>query len=114
MSKNSSTQPLTEKSIEMIASRFHALSDGSRLKLIAAAGNGEKNVSQLVSATGLTQANVSRHLKTLTEAGFLIRRKAGMQVFYSTANATVFQLCKLVSANLKKQFASQAKTFGQA
>ena len=113
MPKDNALSPLTEKSIELIAARFHALGDGSRLKLIAAAKNCEKNVSQLVDATGLTQANVSKHLKILTDAGFLVRRREGIQVFYTVADATVFQLCKLVSVNLKKQFALQAKSFGQ-
>ena len=111
MPKNIESHPLSQAAIEMIAARFHALGDVSRLKLMFAVGNDEKNVTQLVAATSLTQANVSRHLKTLTDAGFLVRRREKSQVFYSTSNATAFQLIELVSENLKIQFSSQAKTF---
>ena len=90
MPKNTSRRTLSGEAIELIAARFHALGEVSRLKLIVAVGYGEKNVSQLVEATGLSQANVSRHLQTLTDAGILVRRKEGVCVFYSTADPTVF------------------------
>ena len=43
--------------------------------MIQALFGGEKNVTELVEATGGTQANVSRHLQTLTAAHVLARRK---------------------------------------
>src|ERR1035437_1475206 len=86
MPRNTSSQTLSEEAIELIAARFRALGEVSRLRLIVAIGNGEKNVSQLVAATGLTQANVSRHLQTLTDAGILVRRKEGVWVFYFTVD----------------------------
>ena len=112
MSRKTELHPQSAPAIEMIAVRFHALGDVSRLKLIFAVGSEEKSVTQLVSDTGLTQANVSRHLKNLTDAGFLIRRREKSQVFYSTPNSTSSQLIELVSKNLKTQFSSQAKTLG--
>ena len=75
---------MTEAAIKLMAARFRALGEVSRLKLIFAVGNGEKNVSQLIAATRLSQANISKHLKILTDIGFLIRRKKGIYVFYST------------------------------
>ena len=54
--------------LELIAARFRALGEASRLKLVLAVGEGEKNVTELVRGTGLSQANVSKHLKTLTDA----------------------------------------------
>ena len=50
-----SFQNLTEAAIKLMAARFRALGEVSRLKLIFAVGNGEKNVSQLIAATGLSQ-----------------------------------------------------------
>ena len=38
-----------------------------RLRLIQALFDGEKNVTELTALTGGTQANVSRHLQTLTQ-----------------------------------------------
>jgi DNA-binding transcriptional ArsR family regulator len=113
MPKNTSRQTLSSEAIELIAARFHALGEVSRLKLIVAVGNGEKNVSQLVEATGLSQANVSRHLQTLTDAGILVRRKEGVCVFYSTVDPTVFNLCEVVGTSLQKRLSGQAKVFNK-
>lgn len=113
MPKNTSRQTLSGKAIELIAVRFHALGEVSRLKLIVAVGNGEKNVSQLVEATGLSQANVSRHLQTLTDAGILVRRKEGVYVFYSTVDPTVFDPCEVVGTSLQKRLSGQAKVFNK-
>ena len=95
MSKNCSFQNPTGESIGLMAARFRALSEISRLKLIFAAGNNEKNVTQLIAATGLSQANVSKHLKILTDSGIFVRRKQGIYVFYSTTDLSVFKLCKV-------------------
>ena len=92
MSKNCSFQNLTAEAIGLVAAKFRALGEVSRLQLIFAAGNGEKNVTELVAATGLSQANVSKHLKILTDNGILARRKQGIYVFYSTSDSMVFTL----------------------
>ena len=92
MPKNCLFQNLTGKAIEVMAAKFRALGEANRFKLIFAIGNGEKNVTQLIAATGLTQANVSKHLRILTDGGILIRRKKGIFVFYSTVDQSVFEL----------------------
>ncbi len=97
MPKKAATQAMTEKELESIATRFRAIGEVSRLKLVFAAGQGEKNVTELIAATGLSQANVSKHLRILTEAGLLVRRKKGIFVLYSTPNAAVFKLIAMVT-----------------
>ncbi len=77
MPRKTEPSALPDQALELIAGRFRVLGEASRLKLIRALEPGERNVSQLVEDTGLTQANVSRHLQTLTEAGVLGRRKEG-------------------------------------
>jgi ArsR family transcriptional regulator len=97
--------------MELIARRFAVLSEPMRLRLIHALFDGEKNVNALVAATDGTQANVSRHLQTLTQAGILARRKEGLQVFYSIGDPSIFKLCELVCGSLEKQLAAQARAF---
>jgi len=92
---------MTEAAIKLLAARFRALGEASRLKLIFAAGKGEKNVTQLIAATGLSQANVSKHLKILTDSGFLVRRKRGIFVFYSMPDSNVLKLCEVGKAGLR-------------
>ncbi|ACB74752.1 ArsR/SmtB family transcription factor [Opitutus terrae] len=102
---------LSDEALMMIARRFSVLSEPLRLRLIHALFEGEKNVNTLVDLTGGTQANVSRHLQTLTQAHILSRRKDGLQVFYAIADPTIFELCELVCGSLEKQFAKQAEAF---
>jgi len=88
MPKNCSFQNLTGEAIELMAAKFRALGEISRLKLIFAAGSGEKNVTELMAATGLSQANASKHLRILSDSGILIRHKKGIFVFYSASDLT--------------------------
>lgn len=104
--------PLSDEAMELIARRFAVLAEPMRLKLVHALFEGEKSVNALVAATRGTQANVSRHLQTLTHAHVLTRRKEGLQVFYAIADPSIFKLCDLVCGSLEKQLADQAGVFG--
>lgn len=98
----------------MVAQRFSVLSEPMRLRLVHALFEGEKSVTELVRASGGTQANVSRHLQSLARAGILARRKEGLQVFYSICDPTIYRLCELVCGSLERQIAKQAGAFGTA
>lgn len=105
------TKSLSEEALALVAKRFAVLAEPMRLRLLQALMSGEKPVNALVEATQGTQANVSRHLQTLAEAGLVGRRKEGLQVFYSVADPTIFELCELVCGSLEKQSAERAKIF---
>lgn len=95
----------------MIARRFGVLSDPTRLRLLHSLFEGERNVGTLVELSGASQTTVSRHLQMLTDAGFLKRRKEGLQVFYSIADESVFQLCELMCGSLEQLLAGRAVLF---
>ncbi len=99
------------EALEMFAGRFRVLGKASRLKLIIALEGGKKNVSALVLSTGLTQANVSRQLQTLTDSGILGRRKEGLNVIYHVADTTIFDMCDHVCGCLQKRIVGQAGIF---
>ena len=101
--------PLSEQAMELVAARFRVLGEASRLKLIHALDDGERCVTELTEATGLTQANVSRHLQTLTEAGILRRRKDGLRVLYSIADPGIFNLCDHVCGSLQQRLKAHAR-----
>jgi DNA-binding transcriptional ArsR family regulator len=111
--------PSTQKSahampfpaMELVAARFRLLGEPNRLRLLAELQGGERCVNDLAEATGLTQANVSRHLHALAENGLLKRRKAGLQVFYAIADPKIFELCDLVCGSLSKRMKSQSAYF---
>ncbi|MDJ0843463.1 ArsR/SmtB family transcription factor [Crocosphaera sp.] len=93
--------------LSMIADFFKVLSEMSRLQIICALKNGEKNVSQIIEITGLGQANVSKHLKVLTQAGIVTRSQEGVNVFYAIANPLVFLLCDIVCNSIATQLQEQ-------
>lgn len=84
-----------------LSDRFKALAEPARLQLLTALRSGEQSVSDLVTETGLGQANVSKHLQQLTAAGFLTRRKGGTFAYYALADDRVFQLCDLMCGRIE-------------
>lgn len=109
--KKFNPRDLTDTALEMIASRFKALSEVSRLKILIALESGENNVTTLIELTGLTQANLSRHLQTLVEAGILARRKEGLSVYYRIADPAIFKLCDQVCGGIARQMEMQSSAF---
>ena len=103
---------LSEEALLLVAGRFAVLGEPMRLRLLKILFDGEMNVSQLVEATGSTQANVSRHLQSLLAAQILSRRKEGLQVFYRICDPTIPKLCDLVCGEMEKQLIRQASAFG--
>ncbi|HEY0738052.1 MAG TPA: metalloregulator ArsR/SmtB family transcription factor [Herpetosiphonaceae bacterium] len=69
------------------AKLFRGLADPSRLTIVEALRDGEKTVSQIVEATGLSQPNASTHLACLQDCGLVTRRQAGRFVYYTLADA---------------------------
>ncbi len=105
-------QTLSVQALELIAARFRVLGEPMRLRLLIALEGGERHVSDLVKATGATQANVSRHLQTLTDAGLLGRRKEGLNVYYFVADRSIYKLCEQVCGSLQRRIDQQARAFG--
>ena len=71
-----------EKVFESAAEYFSLLSEPSRLKIMHCLCDGERSVNEVVAASGLNQANASRHLNMLYRAGVVGRRRDGVQVMY--------------------------------
>ena len=94
---------LTPEKIDLVAERFRVLAEPTRLHLMNALRRGERTVGELVAATGLGTANVSKHLQVLHAAGFVVRRKAGLHVHYALADDDVFRLCDIMCGRLAAQ-----------
>lgn len=104
-------RPLSEEVLALVARRFAVLGEPMRLRLLQILIAGEKPVNALAAAAGGTQANVSRHLQTLAEAGMVSRRKEGLQVFYAIADPSIFELCELVCGSIGRQVEKRASAF---
>ncbi|HWP45449.1 MAG TPA: metalloregulator ArsR/SmtB family transcription factor [Blastocatellia bacterium] len=98
---------LTGEALELIAARFRVLSEPTRLKILHTLGEGERSVGELVEAIGGSQANVSKHLAILLDAGLVSRRRDGVTIYYRVADETVFELCETVCSSLGQRLAAQ-------
>ncbi len=87
--------------LDLMATKFQMLADSTRLAILRALMEREKSVGQVVTETRRGQANVSKHLKLLAEAGLISRRKEGLQVYYRLEDPLVEQLCALVCSNIR-------------
>lgn len=92
---------LSPEVLTLIAARFRILAEPARLLILNTLLEGELTVSDLVDATGLNQANVSKHLGLLRTSGFVDRRKEGVYAWYRVADPSVVQLCEIMCGRLE-------------
>ena len=69
-----------------LADHFQALADPTRLRILALLRVMELSVGELAQILGQSQPRVSRHLKILSDARVLERRKEGSWVFLTLAD----------------------------
>jgi DNA-binding transcriptional ArsR family regulator len=104
-----SNKPLASDTLQAVAQRFKILAEPARLEVLNVLREGPLNVSELIEATGLNQANLSKHLQILHAGGFVVRRRDGLFVIYDIADASVFTLCDVMCGQLKRQATAQAR-----
>ncbi len=75
-----------------VAEIFRALSDTSRIKLMAALTGGEMNVGALAEAAGISESAVSHHMRSLRQMRMVRARKEGRQVFYALVDQHIIDL----------------------
>ena len=87
------TQPLDELESELLAARFRALADPTRVALVnRLAACDECCVCDLNEAFDLSQPTISHHLKVLRDAGLVESSRRGTSAYYRLVPETVRQL----------------------
>jgi len=98
--------PLQPDAAEMVAGRFRALADPTRLRILdQLRRHAELSVGELTEALGSSQQNVSKHLGALRAEGFVARRKEGTSSRYRIADPSVLELCDQLCAAMESQLA---------
>lgn len=106
VAKKRAATPLSREALEIIAQRFRALGDPTRLALLQALFDGERTVQELRALTRTSQANTSKHLALLLEQGLVARRREGLFTRYRIADATLQQICRVVCSSLADRHAA--------
>jgi DNA-binding transcriptional ArsR family regulator len=96
---------LSRAELERLAGLFRCFSEPTRLALLQELKAGPRNVGELVAALGCTQANVSKQLKALHQAGLLSREREASTVTYTICEPLVFELCELACNKLNRDAA---------
>ena len=96
---------LSREALVLIAARFRALSDVSRLAILDALMSGDLSVSELMQRTGLTQTTVSRQLGVLRRAQIVAGEPDGRRVVYRIVDPAVEKVCHVVCGGLETQLA---------
>jgi DNA-binding transcriptional ArsR family regulator len=108
------SHPLPDDLVELIAGRFRALSEPTRIKLLDRLRDGEATVLELTELIGTTQQNVSKHLGVLQRSGIVARRKQGNFAYYRIVDEGVLSLCEAVCGSLQEQVDSLRQLVGAA
>jgi ArsR family transcriptional regulator, lead/cadmium/zinc/bismuth-responsive transcriptional repressor len=66
-----------------VAELFRAFSDTSRVRIMSALLDGEKNVSRLAELVGISESAVSHHMRGLRQTHIVTARREGKEVYYS-------------------------------
>lgn len=98
--------------LELIAARFRALSEPMRLRLLTLLMQADATVGQLVEGAGSGQANISKHLAVLRDAGMIGMRKEGLTTVCFIADPMVKELCTMMCSRLREEMESKAAALG--
>lgn len=106
---------MSPEALELVASRFRVMAEPVRLRILQALErSGEMSIGELTETLGLSQPNVSKHVKTLIESGLIARRQEGNTVYCTICDDSVFAICDLVCSSLRERLAAQTAVLPRA
>src|SRR5258706_11190724 len=82
---------------------FTALGDEHRQRILLTFESGERlNVGQIVAVSTLSRSAVSHHLRLLREAGVLLSRKEGKEVYFWINKEFLIEAMETVVGHIKR------------
>ncbi len=91
---------LPPEALSLVAAYFQVLAEPTRLRILNALREGERNVGELAQTCGYTAANISRHLSLMTKHAIVAREVRGTSVYYRITDDSVDALCDLVCGSI--------------
>jgi ArsR family transcriptional regulator len=106
---NSAPVRVATADLPRAAQLFHALSDDTRLAIIARLRRGERCVCELTDLLDTAQPRLSFHLKVLKDAGILLDRRDGRWVHYRIDPASLDAATRVLGTLRPQQPSPQAE-----
>ncbi len=78
-----------------LATLFKVFGDDTRVKILVSLAEGDKCVSEIVSATNVSQSAVSHQLKLLKDSKLVKNEKEGRVITYSLADSHVHTIINM-------------------
>jgi DNA-binding transcriptional ArsR family regulator len=100
-------KPFSEAVLIQVAAYFQVLAEPMRLKILNVLRSSDRTVGQVVEALEGNQANVSKHLRILLDAGIVSRRTEGTSAIYGITDPAIFDLCEIVCDRLAARIEAQ-------
>ena len=80
---------MTEDALFSMAELFRLFGDSTRIKILCALFEQERNVTEICELVGMSQSAISHQLAVLKKAKLVKYRREGKTVFYSLADSHV-------------------------
>lgn len=102
-------RPVTDEVYELHARVCKSLSSPVRLRILDLLRDGERTEKDMLPLTGVSQPNLSLHLKYLRENGVLERRQKGTLVYYRVSHPEIFEAIDIFRRILAKKLAKEQR-----
>ena len=90
----------SDEGVAVMAARFKAISEPSRLKILLALSGGELCVDHIAEAVGGNQSAVSHQLRILRDNRIIKCRREGKNVLYSVADEHIMIMIETAKEHL--------------
>lgn len=94
---------MDEHAAAHVAELFRAFSDTSRVLILHALLDGEKNISALAELVGVSQSAVSHHMRGLRQMRLVTARRDGKEVYYRLDDPHLVTLFKQGIAHVQEK-----------
>ena len=94
-----------------VASVLRAMGDPHRLEILYLLRQKAARVKDLVELLGSSQANVSKHLTVLKQAGLTDFRQEGVSRYYYITDAAVLSICDAVCDSVERRHEAEKAIF---
>ncbi len=100
---NYQRHPANEMVFKIKADFLRSLAHPARLAIIEHLKKGESTVGDMVSALGMEQSGLSKHLAILRQTGILVSRQEKINVYYSIRDRDIFNILRPIAEILRKR-----------
>jgi DNA-binding transcriptional ArsR family regulator len=95
MARSKAKAATLPESDEILMKFFKGLGDPTRIRIIDALLEKERNVSELIKILQTPQSNISNHLACLKWCGYITSRKEGTSIYYQITDERVKKIVEL-------------------